>query len=233
MSSTHSTTEASSSIRFSIGVPVSTSRYVGVSPLTESAVFVCQFLIRCASSSTTSSGFQRADDVEVAEELLIIDDEKALLARRVQGLAGIGRTVHDLDGEVGEHRPFSGPLRLEAGGRDDEPASDPPAPPEDVARGDRLRGLAQAHIVGQEEPTGGQEPSDAFALIGVERAFQAPKSVADLGRGRRLLDDQLESMALVDEQGAKRRIMSTARRSGRDRSQQIDDQLEAALGRSQ
>ena len=57
-SSTHSTIEASSSIRFSIGVPVSTSRYGGLSPLTESAVLVAQFLIRCASSSTTRSGFQ-------------------------------------------------------------------------------------------------------------------------------------------------------------------------------
>ena len=59
MSSTHSTTEASSSMRFSIGVPVSTRRYSGDRPLTERAVLVAQFLIRCASSSTTSSGSQR------------------------------------------------------------------------------------------------------------------------------------------------------------------------------
>ncbi len=59
MSSTHSTIDASSSTRFSIGVPVSTSRYGGASPLTDSAVLVAQFLILCASSSTTRSGAQR------------------------------------------------------------------------------------------------------------------------------------------------------------------------------
>ena len=87
MSSTHSTIDASSSIRFSIGVPVKTRRYVGVSPFTESAVLVAQFLIRCASSSTTRSGSQLPDDLEVAEQLLIIDDEEPFLALGVDGLA--------------------------------------------------------------------------------------------------------------------------------------------------
>ena len=45
-SSTHSTIDASSSSRFSIGVPVSTSRYGGSRRFTVSAVLVAQFLIR-------------------------------------------------------------------------------------------------------------------------------------------------------------------------------------------
>ena len=57
-SSTHSTIEASSSSRFSIGVPVRTSRYGGSSRFTVSAVLVAQFLIRWASSRTTRSGAQ-------------------------------------------------------------------------------------------------------------------------------------------------------------------------------
>ena len=70
--------------------------------------------------------------------------------------------------------PFAGPLRLEAGRGDDQAAADPAGAPEDVAAGDRLRGLAQPHVVGQEEPAGREEPLDALALIGIERAASAP-----------------------------------------------------------
>ena len=171
MSSTHSTIEASSSIRFSIGVPVSTRRYSGASPLTERAVLVAQFLIRCASSSTTRSGSHRADDLEVAEQLLIIDDEEPFLALGVEGLAFVGRAVDDLDRQVGEHLPFAGPLGLEAGRGDDQAAADAAGPPEDVAAGDRLGGLAQPHVVGQQQAARRQEPLDPLALVGVERRF--------------------------------------------------------------
>ena len=122
--------------------------------------------------------------------MLIIDDEEALLARGIEGLALVGRAVDDLDREVGEHGPFAGPLGLEAGRGDDQAALDPAGPPEHVARGDRLRGLAQSHVVGQEEAARVQEPLDALALIGVERRFMPAESLADLGGGERLLDDQ-------------------------------------------
>ena len=104
MSSTHSTIEASSSIRFSIGVPVSTRRYGGVSPLTESAVLVAQFLIRCASSSTTRSGSQLPDDLEVAQQLLIIDDEEPLLALGVER-PGVRRESRRRPGSAGRRTP--------------------------------------------------------------------------------------------------------------------------------
>ena len=46
---------------------------------------------------------------------------------------------------------------------------------------DRLRGLAQPHVVGQEQPARRQEPLDPLALVGVERALQPLESLADLG----------------------------------------------------
>ena len=48
--------DASSSKRFSMGVPVSTRRYGASRDFTYAADFVAQFLMRCASSSTTISG---------------------------------------------------------------------------------------------------------------------------------------------------------------------------------
>ena len=45
-------------MRFSTGVPVSTKAYGERSDFTRRAVLVCQFLIRCASSSTTTSGLR-------------------------------------------------------------------------------------------------------------------------------------------------------------------------------
>ena len=56
-----------------------------------------------------------------------------------------------------------------------------PVSPEDVAAGDRLGGLAQPHVVGQQQAARRQEPLDPLALIGVERALQALERLADLG----------------------------------------------------
>ncbi len=116
-------------------------------------------------------GVPAPDDFEVAEQLLIIDDEKPLLALGVGGLAFVGRAVDDLDRQVGEHLPFASPLGLQAGRRDDQAAADAAGPPEDVAAGDRLGGLSQPHVVGQQQATCRQEPLDPLALIGVERRF--------------------------------------------------------------
>ena len=52
-------------------------------------------------------------------------------------------------------------------------AADPAGPPEDIATGDRLGGLTYAHIVGQQELTRLEEPFDAVALVGVQRALQS------------------------------------------------------------
>ena len=77
--------------------------------------------------------------------------------------------------------PFAGPLRLEAGRGDDQAAADAAGPPEDVAAGDRLGGLAQPHVVGQQQAARRQEPLDALALIRVKRSLQALECLAHLG----------------------------------------------------
>ncbi len=175
-------------------------------------------------------GIPGPDDLQVAEELLVIDDEEALFSRGVERLPDIGRAVDDLDGQVGEHGPFAGPLGLEAGRRDDQAAADPPALPEDAARRDGLRGLAQAHVVGQEQPALAEEPQHALALIGIERPLQAMQPLADLGGRQRLLNHQAETLPLPQQQGSHGRIVAQARRAGRDDLDQVVDERQPALG---
>ena len=83
-------------------------------------------------------GVPSPDDLEVAEQLLIIDDQEPFLALGVGGLAFLGRAVDDLDRQVGKHLPFPGPLRLQARRGDDQAAANAAGPPEDVAASDRL-----------------------------------------------------------------------------------------------
>ena len=96
---------------------------------------------------------------------------------------------------------------LSAAGAMIRPAADPAGAPEDVAAGDRLRGLAQPHVVGQQEPPGLQEPLHALALIGIERALQPLSAGLLLGGPERLLDDPLELRLLVRRAGPQRRVV--------------------------
>ena len=133
-------------------------------------------------------GIPAADDLQVAEQLLVIDDEEAFLGRGVDILPLVGRAVDDLDRQVGKMGPFAGPLGLERRRRDDQAAADPAGAPEDIAAGDRLGGLTQPHVVGQQELTGLEEPLDAVALVGVQRALQSLHHGFLLGGPERLLD---------------------------------------------
>ena len=200
---------------------------MGVSPFTESAVLVAQFLIRCASSSTTSSGPQLLDDLEVAQQLLIIDDEEPFLALGVGGLAFVGRAVDDLDRQVGKHLPFARPLRLQAGRRDDQAAANAAGPLEDVATGDRLGGFSQPHVVGQQQAARRQEPLDPLALIGVERALHALERLAHLGTAQAPFDQRFEVFAFALEQDSQRGVMERPiSAGGRHDLEQVFDQLE-------
>ena len=127
----------------------------------------------------------------------------ALLGRGVDVLPIAGRAVDDLDRQVGKMGPLAGPLGLQRSRRNDQAAADPAGTPEDIAAGDCLGGLTQPHVVGQQELTGLEEPLDPVALVGVERALQSLQHGFLLGRPERLLDDSLELVALVDEQGAR------------------------------
>ena len=68
--------EYGSSMRFSISVPVSTKACGARRLLTLRAVLVCQFLIRCASSSDDVGLQDRVDVVGISQHLLVIDDRE-------------------------------------------------------------------------------------------------------------------------------------------------------------
>ena len=123
--------------------------------------------------------------------------------------------------------PFAGPLGLEARRGDDQPAPDAPGPPEDVARGDRLRGLAQAHVVGQEQSSRRQEALDPLALIRVERPLQALERRLQLGGGHRLLHDPFQPLALADQEGAEGRVGPVTPCAGGEQLQQRLDEGQA------
>ena len=58
--------------------------------------------------------------------------------------------------------------------------------PEGVAGGNRLRRLAETHVVGQEQPPPHQEPIDAVLLITIERLFEGLQRLLQVlpGAGR-------------------------------------------------
>src|SRR3989442_1566866 len=109
-----------------------------------------------------------AHDVHVAEELFVVGHEEPAAARVERGAALGGIAVDHGGRRVGEQLPLAEPLGLERGGDDQQAAADAPRVPERVAGGDRLRGLAEAHVVGEEKPPTGKEPLDAVTLIRVE-----------------------------------------------------------------
>ena len=116
-----------------------------------------------------------AHDVHVAEELFVVGHEKPPAAR-VEGGASLGGVAVDHGGRrVGEQLPLAQPLGFERGGDDQQAAADAARVPERVAGGDRLRGLAEAHVVGEEKPPTGEEPLDAVALIRIEPLLERPQ----------------------------------------------------------
>ena len=146
------------------------------------------------------SGAPVANDVDVANELLVIHQEESAPTRLERGATLGGRPVDDGSGNVGEELPLTKPLRLERGGNDEQAAPDAAGVPERVADGDRLRGLAETHVVGQEQASPREEPLDAFALIGVERLLEGPQRTVQLGSRARGLDLAREPRALFLQQ---------------------------------
>jgi hypothetical protein len=122
----------------------------------------------------------RANDVDVANELLVVPQEESAPTRLERDAALGGRPLDDGGWSVSEGLPLTKPLRLERGGNDEKTAADSAGVPEGVAGSDRLRGFAETHVVGQEQATPREEPLDAFALIGVERLFEGPQRPVQL-----------------------------------------------------
>jgi len=74
-----------------------------------------------------------------------------------------------------------------------------------VARGDRLRGLAEAHVVGEQQASRKQEALHAFPLVGVEATFERTQ-LADGLEGRLLVAPMsLGPFELFEHERARRR----------------------------
>jgi hypothetical protein len=145
-------------------------------------------LIRWASSRITRSGADRRslglpvldplglvedheigrvflNDRQVAEQLLVVDEQHPVRAAPVQPGAVVRVTVDGDKLEIGERPPLARPLRLERRRDHHEGSADLRASKQRVTRRDRLRGLAEAHVVGEQQPARVQEPLDTLALV--------------------------------------------------------------------
>ena len=72
-----------------------------------------------------------------------------------------------------------------------------PGAPQDVAAGDGLRGLAQPHVVGQEQAARHEKSLDSVALIGIKRPLQGFERSANLSQAQSPLDQRLEPLVLA------------------------------------
>jgi hypothetical protein len=79
--------------------------------------------------------------------------------------AGAGDDPRRQAGEAGD---LLLPLPLERGWADDEHALDAAQAPEELAGGDGLDGLAEAHLVRQQGPLGEGQMEHALPLVGIE-----------------------------------------------------------------
>jgi hypothetical protein len=91
-------------------------------------------------------------------------------------------------------------LRLERGRDHHDRAPDERAGEQRVARRDRLRRLAESHVVGQEQPSRVQEPADAFALIRKQFLLETTQQPIELAVRQHLAAPQLLSFASEQRQ---------------------------------
>ena len=118
-------------------------------------------------SKVTSSVVPVANNVDVANELLVVPQEKSASARVERGTALGGSALDHGGGRVREELPLTQPLRLERGGYDHETTADTAGVPEGVAGGNRLRRLAKTHVIGKEQVSPHEEPFNAVTLVGI------------------------------------------------------------------
>ncbi len=150
------------------------------------------------------------------------------LWRVVERLTLRRHAVDDLDRQVGEVRPFPGPLGFEARRGDDQAPSDAPGPPEDLGGGDRLRCLAQPHVVGQEQAARGQEALDPLELVRIELPLQALDRGLELRGRQHLFQEALQALVLAFQEGMQRRVVPDVGGLGGDDLEQVLDQGQAS-----
>ncbi len=113
-------------------------------------------------------GRHRAHPSFVAEELLVIEENEARAVLVEEPLSFVRRAVEQGHGRLRDLAPFAKPLRLQARGDDDEPFPNRLRREESVASRDRLHGLPEAHVVGEEESP--HEGSAPRLRVGTDRA---------------------------------------------------------------
>ena len=79
--------------------------------------------------------------VDIANQLLVVPQEKPATAPRERGAALSGSAVDDGGGRVSKELPLPKPLRLERGGNDEQATADAARVPEGMTGSNRLRGL--------------------------------------------------------------------------------------------
>jgi hypothetical protein len=146
------------------------------------------------------------DDVHVPEELFVVRHQEPTAARIEGGPTLDGSPFHDRGGSVREELPLANPLRLERRRNDQQATADAAGAPQGVAGGNRLRGLAEPHVIGEEERPPHEEPLDGLALIRIEGLLEAPQRVAHALDGARVLGLACEPPAIFEEQRVQRRL---------------------------
>ena len=129
---------------------------------------------------------QAIDLVGVAHHLLVVDQrEESRLGIEPQPLGTQARDeAHVAVGEAGD---LLLPFRLDRCGRDHEHARDAFLPREQFAGGDRLHGLAEAHLIGKQRALVKREMRRAVFLIREQRQLDdIPRRTALLHGGEKL-----------------------------------------------
>ena len=157
-----------SSVRFSIGVPVMAQLRSRCRLRTTWAVFDSRFLMRWASSSTTTSKRSRfvADAGGVAGQQLVVDQLERAVGDEPAGPAGVGVAADHLEGHV--LRPgaqLARPVDDQRLGADDQGPADQAGVEQQPQGDDRLHRLAQPHLVGEQGGVARHQEGDALDLV--------------------------------------------------------------------
>ena len=182
----------SSPRRFSIGVPVSASvRFRGMRRKARWR-FVRAFFTSCASSRSSRSHVDAREEVGVAGRDVVGRDDDVVGRRRREegGAAEPRRPVMDVDAQARrEPGDLALPLLRDAHRADDERRADVAAVlPLRDERGDRLHGLAEPHVVGEDpaDPEVAQQAEPAVAAL-----LEREEVVAHARRGRQRAEPAL------------------------------------------
>ena len=159
---------------------------------------------------------------EILEDLLVVDDQESRLQGAVLAGALCRRPVDDGGGHAREELPLAQPLRLERRGHDDEALLHSPRGVQHVTRRDGLRGLSQAHVVGEQQPSRVQEPRNSSLLVREQRALQLPERALRFSRGRRCFELPGKAALLALEEPHQRRVRG---RNALEPGQQRVDEL--------